>query len=160
MPPSNPPLKEQIVDAVVTALQGINGGSTYFNTVESGNVRRIGLAPQEAGTFPMLLVAPTRTKYEDPRTQVTGAVTGTMTIVVACFVHDQDGIGEAIENIIFDVHTALLADLQLGGLTTDIHASNDNVFYPSETGEQYGIANVMFDVNYRAQRSDLTAVAV
>lgn len=157
MPPSSESIKEQILDDILTTLQGINGGATYFNTVTAGNVRRLDMAPPTIGTSPTILVAPTGTTYDNPRSGVLRTVAGSLRVEIACIIRTATDVAKKVERIIHDVHTALFVDITRSGLAINTRVVADDVWYPTDESEPLCGANIIVVVDYRALRTDLTS---
>ncbi len=160
MPPSSEPVQERILDDVVTTLQGINGGATYWNTVIAAYVQRLNVAPPQAantGTM-QIFVGEASTEYDNERSKVVGTVAGEMRLQITVLFRTATDVQKTIRRAIMDVHTALYVDIQRSNLAYNTRLIRDEPFYPTEEVEPICGAEILVAVDYRAQRSDLSSV--
>jgi len=156
VPPSSEPIKTQIFEAMKSVLQGINGGLTYWNTLVPSNVKITDVAPPNTTTFPAIFISPARTGYDSPRSGVTRAVAGELQVQITCLLRTATNVSTNIERIIHDVHTALYADITLGGLCINVRVTGDESLYPTDAEEPICGADLFVSIDYRAARADLT----
>lgn len=157
--PSSEPLKKQIIDALVGALQAIDGSSPYFNTIVASNVKVTDVAPPETTTFPAIFVSPARTGYDNSRSKVVRSVAGEMQVQLTCLLRTATQVSRAIERLIHDVHSALYADHTLGGLVIDVRVTGDESLYPTDAQDPICGADIFVSIDYRALRTDLKTQA-
>lgn len=158
MPPSSQPVKEQILDDVITTLQGINGGATYFFDIVDANIKRLDVAPPMVSTYPSIFVGPAGTEYDNPRSEVVRTVAGSLRLQISCYLRTATDVAGEVERLIHDVHTALYVDITRSGLAINTRLVRDEVFYPTEATEPICGADIFVDIDYRALRTDLTTV--
>lgn len=154
MPPSGVPVKEAILDDLQnTALPLIVAGSDYYTTVE--RIQRIEAAPMQVTMFPAIVIIPLSTDYDQEGTQGTRTIAAEYRVQLSLFLRTRTDAVSKIERFIRDVHKAVLVDRYRDGNALNTRCVSDEVFYPTEDDEAYTTANVVLEIDYRTNFTDL-----
>lgn len=157
MPPAVEPVQERILQNIVTALQAINGGSDYWNTISAACVERREFSDVDIDTFPSIQVATGLTEYDvEPReTRVLRVISAHMYVPVRALIQDlTTAPTTAIHRLIRDVHKAIHADRRRGGLALDSWIYSTDPRYPTRPSEPLCGADFVIFVNYRFSLDD------
>lgn len=155
MPPSGTPLKEQIVDDLVTTLQAISAGDDYYTTVEQ--VIRIDGGPMELKMFPAVAVLPSKTEYDREGSHGTTTIRAFLYVQLSLFIRSRTDAADKIERFVRDVHKAVIADRTRGDRALHTTVLSDEVTYPTEDDEPFTIADLVVEVVYRTPYDDLNS---
>lgn len=153
MPPSGSPVKEQILDDLVSTLQTISAGDDYYTTVEQ--VVRVDGGPMELKMFPAVAVLPSKTEYDREGSQGTTTISAYFYVQLSLFVRTRTDGAEKIERFIRDVHKAVIADRTRGDRAVHTAVIQDEVTYPTEDDEPFTIADLVVEIVYRTRFDDL-----
>lgn len=158
MPPTAP-VRRRILQDLVTALRGINGGSSYFHdlTDSADHVVEPGRVPRDHSIRPLVQV------YDDGDEKTMDDVIGlqvcTMRLILACAVHEGDAAEarDAVERFCHDVEKRLMVDHSRGGLAVDTHVAIADPGFSEETLPDI-LFSLRIEVEYRHGVRDPSAV--
>lgn len=153
MAPSGTPLKEQIIENLVTTLQGISAGDDYYTTVEQ--VARVDGGPMELKMFPAAAVLPMHTEYDREGSHGTTTIRAFLYVQISLFIRSRTEGALKIERFVRDVHKALIEDRTRGDRAMHTSMISDEVTYPTEDDEPFTIADLVVEVVYRTPFNDL-----
>ena len=153
MPPSGEPVKELILQDLETTIAAIAAGSDYYTTVQE--VTRLEAEPTTVSRYPVVILSPLGTDYDQPGTSTVNTITGHYRVRATLIVRTRTDTALAVERFVRDVQKSILVDVTRGGRAIDTYMTSDDVFYPTELNEPVAGADCVILVNYRTKRTDL-----
>ena len=136
--------RESILAAVKTALTGTAGVGTriYMSRLD----------PLSRGESPAIIIEPVSATPEQNTSLPTLDWTLRIRVVV---IERSDVPDQAADDTIEDMHSKLMADLTLGGLSIDIQPAQTS-FQLLEADQPAGVIFCEYEIRYRSQVADLT----
>ena len=134
--------RQQIRDAIVTAVTGL--------TITTDNVFNSRVYRLSDSQLPALIVF-TEDESSDRETNgVDGLLMRTLNIMVEVSAHESAGksIEDTLDDIALEVETALGADRDLGGLTTDLFLSGTASKFDPEGEQPFGTLEMTWTAEY------------
>ena len=136
--------RESILAAVKTALTGTAGVGT--------RIYRSRVDPLSRGESPAIIIEP----VSDTPEQNTSLPTLDWTLRIRVVVIERSDVpDQAADDTIEDMHSKLMADLTLGGLSIDIQPAQTS-FQLLEADQPAGVIFCEYEIRYRSQVADLT----
>ena len=137
-------LRENILDDIVSSLSGTTDVGT--------RIYRSRVVPLQRGESPALVVE----AISDTPEQNTSMPTLDWTLRVRIVVIERATVpDQAADDTIEDMHSKLMADLTLGGLSIDIQPAQTS-FQLLEADQPSGVIFCEYEIRYRSQVADLT----
>mgnify|MGYP006274494451 CR=1 FL=1 len=136
--------KEQILAAMITALQGTDG--------VGNRIYRSRVEPLARNESPALIVEPVSISNQQNTSLPTldSTLRVRAAIIIRALIPDQ-----ASDDTMVSLHSKLMADLTLGGLAIDIRPA-EVTFTFAEADQPAGVISCEYDVLYRTQIADIT----
>ena len=91
----------------------------------------------------------------DALREVTRTIAAEYRVQLSLFLRTRTDAVSKIERFIRDVHKAVLVDRYRDGNALNTRCVSDVVFYPTEDDEAYTTANVVLEIDYRTNFTDL-----
>jgi len=135
-----PHAREQIRDAVVTALTGLS--------TTGSNVYRSRIYPLAQAKLPGLAIY-TKSELMDYATQARPrTIIRALTVAVEAYVSANADFDETIDDIASEVESAMYTNLTLGGLAKDSKISSVEIDFSGDGENPVAIATISIDVTY------------
>lgn len=151
MPPPTEPMNSQILTALKTQLQTINGSPDYFNA-SIPKITVLGQSPFEIDVFPTLTIM---SGDEFALAQPLPVQSVSMPVVIAGYIQGYNDPDLKLRRLQHDIIKCIFKNTQLGGLAIDCVLEEMSTT-EIEDAEPIYIAFVNFTIKYRFSRTDPT----
>jgi len=159
MPPASEPIREQILEDVLSTLRAVAAGPTYWYTLGTNNVRRVdaGVAIADRMESPALIVGLGDSfRVDGSSAGNEDAVMENVELGVAAWLGDSEDVAKKLARLETDIRHALYEDRTRSGLAFNT-SWQGTTFIDPDMNEGRAIVRLDFLIEYEVMESDLTS---
>lgn len=149
------PKRERILEKIVANLTAISAANGYWTDPKTVSRQPIGLASIDATAMPALFVTDGNETISPDFIGPAGkSVKSAFTVSILAYVEDPTHVSTLLNRLRFDVLTAILADITLGGVATGMDWTQP-ITIEGDLGQYMPRATFRLNVTY-TYREDMT----